>query len=422
MDSMSGIVTIGKIKQNVPLHKQEISASWKVLLMMTPNSKVRTRFVARLLACLCIVSQRTDAAAELEVLDPPQRYIVVVERARTMSGDESNGSVLRGTVLEAIRANGRWRYMPQCRGWVHLRDLVPLQEAVTRFSDEIQKDPAAATYQLRGIAYMAQEQWAKAAQDFEKSYDLGDSSIAMHLNLGACYEHLGQADAALREYDSILNEFPDEFPTRMARGNLLVRKHQYAPALRDFEEAIRLQPEAPTVQNMRGIALRMLGRYQEAVDAFTAEIANNPESAEAFANRGYARKCLAAYSAAKDDYEKAITLDLQSNSIRNDFAWLLACCPDASIRDPQRSVALSEECCRQTLHKNGEYVDTLAAAYAIAGNFPAAIEAAKLALTMLGDHPAVPQIRARLELYERQQPYVEPAHVKNVNDEGAAAP
>jgi hypothetical protein len=75
---------------------------------------------------------------------------------------------------------------------------------------------------------------------------------------------------------------------------------------------------------------------------------------------------------------------------------------------------LSEECCRATLHKNGEYVDTLAAAYASAGNFSAAIEAAKLALAMLADHPAVPQIRERLKLYEHQQPYVEAVHVKNL--------
>lgn len=376
-----------------------------------PNRPVLL-MVTVLAGCLCLV--QSPAAVEggegdVTVLDPPQRYIVVSEKAVLMVGDQQSGVAPRGVILSAIRAKGGWRYSPDWKGWIHLQDLVPVDSAVERFTQRIERNPTAVAYQLRGIAWMAREDWARAAQDFEKSYDLGDSSVSLHFNLGTCYDQLGQPGPALAEFDAILKNFPDEFPSRLARGNLLLQQGQYAPALRDFDQAIALRPEVAAVHNHRGVALRMLGRYEDAIAAYDRALQLDPQSADGLANRAYARKCLGEYQSALGDYEAALVIDPESLEIKNDLAWLLATCPEEPLRNPSRAQQLAESVCAESENRNGEYLDTLAAAYASVGRFEAAIETGKLALTMLGDNPAAAHIRERVQLYEKKQPFVEPA-------------
>jgi tetratricopeptide (TPR) repeat protein len=232
------------------------------------------------------------------------------------------------------------------------------------------------------------------------------------LRLGQCYEQLNQAGPALEEYDSILKHFPEEAPAYQARGNLLVKQGQYAPALRDFEKAVELQPASAAAQNLRGVALRMLGRYEEAIAAYSHALRLDPELADALANRAYARKSLGEYPAARDDYDRALEAEPDSAEIQNDLAWLLATCPESAVRNPPRAVQMAETACASAGHKNGDYTDTLAAAYASAGQYPAAVEAAKLALTLLGDRPGAAPIHQRLQLYQQQRPYIDQAAVK----------
>ncbi len=360
------------------------------------------------------------ATASDEVLNTPQRLLVMSREARLMRGDEASGSVPQGTVLTVNRANANWRYSPDNKGWVHLRDTIPLERAEAELESRIRTDPSATNYQLRGIARMAADQWASAAQDFEKAYDLGESSTNLHYNLGVCYERLGEYAAALEEFDSVLSSFPDEFPSLLARANLLLNRSQTSEALRDLDKAVSLKPDSADAHNSRGIALRMLNRFAEAIAAYDKAIELNPEREDAICNRGYVKKQLRQEEAAKEDYEVALKLAPTSNSIRNDLAWLLATSTKESIRDPKRSLELSEAVCKETQFKDPDYLDTLAAAYARNERFAAAIETAKLALSLVKEEADAAPIRQRLSEYEQNRAVIDSV-TASVTDSGAAA-
>jgi cytochrome c-type biogenesis protein CcmH/NrfG len=55
-----------------------------------------------------------------------------------------------------------------------------------------------------------------------------------------------------------------------------------------------------------------------------------------------------------------------------DLAWLLATCPDAYIRDGRRAVSLARHAL-ELAHDHPNLPETLAAAYAEAGNFELAV-------------------------------------------------
>jgi tetratricopeptide (TPR) repeat protein len=107
--------------------------------------------------------------------------------------------------------------------------------------------------------------------------------------------------------------------------------------------------------------------------------------------------------------EAAIEADPKWALPQHELAWLLATAWEASIRDGKRAVALATKACELTEWKNAGYLDTLAAAYAEAGQLPEAVKwetKALETLDALGDD--VEPARARLKLYQAGQAYHEP--------------
>ena len=90
-------------------------------------------------------------------------------------------------------------------------------------------------------------------------------------------------------------------------------------------------------------------------------------------------------------------------------AWLQSTSPDPQIRDHTRAITLAKQAALASPEPNVRALDTLAAAYAVSGDFPRAVEAAELALEFLQDEKDVPlreQIEERLKLYQNNTPYI----------------
>ncbi len=92
----------------------------------------------------------------------------------------------------------------------------------------------------------------------------------------------------------------------------------------------------------------------------------------------------------------------------DELAWLLATHPDSKSRDGTEAVRLAERACDVTQRKIPALLDTLAAAYAEAGDFPQAISAAEEALNRArasGDNDAVRLSESILASLRENLPY-----------------
>ena len=91
----------------------------------------------------------------------------------------------------------------------------------------------------------------------------------------------------------------------------------------------------------------------------------------------------------------------------NKLAWLLATCDDPKVRDGAGAVKFAEQAVAKTERKNPVNLETLAAAYAEAGQFEKAVNAENEAIALLQNEEQKTDFATRLKLYESNSPYRE---------------
>lgn len=109
-------------------------------------------------------------------------------------------------------------------------------------------------------------------------------------------------------------------------------------------------------------------------------------------------------------YEAALRASPDYTSVANNLAWVLATTSAAAQRDPARAVALAERAMDHGGADDPAVLDTLAAAYAAAGRFGAAVDAATRAVALArerGDAALLSAVSERLAGYRASQPYRE---------------
>jgi tetratricopeptide (TPR) repeat protein len=114
------------------------------------------------------------------------------------------------------------------------------------------------------------------------------------------------------------------------------------------------------------------------------------------------------YSNAVVTLQQAILFDSEDAWGYNQLAWMEATCSDSSVRNGQAAVTAATKACELTEWKNWQFIDTLAAAYAEAGDFKRAIQYQERALHT--GHPTDSEqkaMRGRLSLYRESRPYRE---------------
>jgi tetratricopeptide (TPR) repeat protein len=110
-------------------------------------------------------------------------------------------------------------------------------------------------------------------------------------------------------------------------------------------------------------------------------------------------------------YRRALEIDPYLVEALNNLAWLLATCPEASMRNGAEAVQLAERACQITEYRRTIFVGTLGAAYAEAGRFPDAVTTAQKACELASifkEEPLLAKNRELLEHYRAEQAYHEP--------------
>ncbi len=203
----------------------------------------------------------------------------------------------------------------------------------------------------------------------------------------------GDADGAIAAYREILRREPDQ-----ALGHLGLAA---AIRERDGRGGAVVQAALSAAHVRSGWGLFQSGRLDEARSEFHEAIRLAPEEAMAHLGLAQAEELLGNHAGALAALDAAVRLDPARSESWNNRAWFLATCAEPAFRDGRRAVQDARRACELSGWKEAGILDTLASAYAEAGDFAEAIRWQARAV----ERSDIPELRERLDLFRKSRAF-----------------
>jgi tetratricopeptide (TPR) repeat protein len=184
----------------------------------------------------------------------------------------------------------------------------------------------------------------------------------------------GEVENARRSADAALRNDPTFWPALYTRAKVFLREGKPELAIQDCGAALRQNPAFFEAALLRASANAALGRYAESLKEIEHVIAIRPRTT------GLARALA-------------------------DRAWLRATCPDPSFRNGRQAIKDAKAACGIMSWDDEDMIDTLAAAYAEAGDFDSAVRYEEKALTTKGISADDSRVfQSHLAVFKQHQP------------------
>ena len=194
----------------------------------------------------------------------------------------------------------------------------------------------------------------------------------------AVFDHLrkGQSARAIDLLRQGLAIAPEQPQLLIDLAKLQFRQRDLRGTEQALTQFVRLEPNDTDGQFLLGLTQRRRGNSLAALQTFERVTQHTPDLPKPF----------------------------------NEIAWILATHPDEAIRDPAKAIAVGQRAVELTEGKDASMLDTLAAAYAAAGDFEEARKTARAAIDAMQarGQPSTP-IETRLAGYEADQAFIDQA-------------
>lgn len=232
-------------------------------------------------------------------------------------------------------------------------------------------------------------------------------------------EHFTAADRAAnipefvnvrpKQFAEIRQEFADYY-THYRAGILYEQRHKYAQAIEEFRKALNEEPTHVESLYLLASCLARIDQEKEAI-VYAGMAAKLSNSATIHGLLGALLSSTGQHGEALAHLEAAHAVNPGDVTIASNLAWVLATSPEMMHRNGRRAVQLAELACKGTAYKSPPLLDTLAAAYAEAGQFDQAIQTTLKAIEITRSNPkaSTATLESRLKLYRADRPYRESA-------------
>lgn len=253
--------------------------------------------------------------------------------------------------------------------------------------------------------------WSNSESLWTHALRIGVESSIAHVNVAETLREMGRDREASQHYERASQLDPTDAKAFNGVGITALRIGEPDRALRYLKRAIELEPtNAKYHFNIAELyaGYRMLN---EAEDHYRTAIQSAPCFTAAIGRLAAIQEAKGQFVAAKATLEKGLTCLNNTAGLLADMAWLMATCPDDSVRNGQLAISLAGELCEQTGYRDPMALSTLAVAYAESQLFDRAIATQDEAIRIAAQGEfagELAEMRRRNALFKDHQKYRPP--------------
>ncbi|HEU5248017.1 MAG TPA: glycosyltransferase family 39 protein [Candidatus Udaeobacter sp.] len=250
---------------------------------------------------------------------------------------------------------------------------------------------------------------AEAIKEAERAVELKPMSSGSHFDLAISAKR-NDPERAIAEARYAIQLGPENSSAYQFLMNCLFESRRYSEAADLGREWLAVTPYDAAAHSALGSALVEDAELVSAAQHLGYVMMLRPEVEQAHAQLRQILLSLAKESDGSQRLREVAANAPDSPRMLDELAWLLATYPDSRSRDGSEAVRLAKHACDLTERKIPALLDTLAAAYAEAGDFSHAISTAEEALNRArssGDNDAVKLSENILASLRENVPYRE---------------
>ena len=193
-------------------------------------------------------------------------------------------------------------------GWINRRDVLPIDEAMRRFSQQVETAPTADHYYQRARGYLANDDVTQALLDAHECL-IREPKHAEALALcGECWKRKSRLELAEMNVTDAISIKP-QAAFYLLRGQVRLRQGMHKSAMEDFDIALQRDSSMPAAHMGRGLCLFYLEKYSEAKDEITQYLTVVGEDVEGYLGRAQCYIATREFDNAASDVTRCIQLE-----------------------------------------------------------------------------------------------------------------
>jgi tetratricopeptide (TPR) repeat protein len=296
-------------------------------------------------------------------------------------------------------------------------------KAIADFTEAIRLKPDdAGAFRLRAVVWFCKDEPDKVITDCTAAIGIDPKKSAYFLMRGHAWSEKCDFGRAIADYTEAITLDPRDYHLYYARGAAWLEKGDRTQASADYATGGRLDPEhtpppyqlaPPDEKHIKQAksdevaAERELrkGDFDAAIEHCNYCVVTNATSAQPYLIRARAWNAKGWQDRAVADLKKFTGLDPRDASAWDLLAQILAASLDEKLRNGNGAVDAASKACELTEWKKPGYLNTLASAYAQAGDFESAVKWQAKAIELEADAKKKEEYRARFKRFQERKPY-----------------
>lgn len=298
-------------------------------------------------------------------------------------------------------------YYRSAQNGLKLAKAGQLDEALAEFDKAVQLQPDFLPAHVEAAVVLTQKgMLAEAEARLNRAMALNPQHSRAQTSMGIVLGRTGRLDEARARFENALKIDPYYRPAHSNLGRVLLQQGEVAQASEQFRAAVELDETDPQGHFELAQALVRREMLPEAIEQYRKTIELDPQAVEPRLALAKVYAMQSRFRQAVEQLQEATRIDPGNIRPLSDLAWMLAVCPDDSIRNGQAALELAGRACTLTGRKNPTMLHTLSAAYAETGDFGQAIAVATEALKLADpqDTTTVAWIQQSLDRFRAGKP------------------